>query len=375
MFFDWLSCYQDYDFDLPFVSETGFVVVDLKTMEFGQVRQARIHHEGSYSTKITINVNGRRIYIAGNPSRYGRIDNLHGYPTIEQCIGVYNEILAKLGLPSFTKGKFVGYDETEGDTPELRARYDGLVITEVHITDNAAVGQGCEVDYFKAVSMLPYRYSVPRLHANGRTVDWLSKQGNATELYAKVYDKANELRLHHLGKIKRKFGEQSEEYGYLLTLIDYLESVGGIRYEQKLRGGFLQKNGLKYWAVWDSEKLVELSQNLFCLDNRLKVTSMKFEMISEKLMSEGICKSVKSANATAAYVYQWMHGSQFDENKSQVRLVRRRLRKIGIDILQPCNLTTFSPVIVKSVKEIVKQPLVLPDWYRYPQQHHLKLVA
>jgi len=52
---------------------------------------------------------------------------------------------------------------------------------------------------------------------------------------------------------------------------------------------------------------------------------------------------------------------------------RARLRKLGIDILKPCNLLIFSPVIVKEVIEIEKKALVPPSFYRH--SNHLRLVA
>ncbi|EKU4731169.1 Replication-associated protein G2P, partial [Citrobacter freundii] len=50
------------------------------------------------------------------------------------------------------------------------------------------------------LSTQPYRNSVPRLHSNGKSVDWLSKKGNVNLIYPTVYNKAHEMELHSLTK-------------------------------------------------------------------------------------------------------------------------------------------------------------------------------
>ncbi|HBE2517257.1 TPA: DNA replication protein, partial [Escherichia coli] len=63
------------------------------------------------------------------------------------------------------------------------------------------------------------------------------------------------------------------------------------------------------------------------------------------------------------YAIQWMHGHSFDLNKKQVQTHRARLRKIGIDIAQKCNISKFSPVVVKHTREITVSDCVIPSWY------------
>lgn len=97
------------------------------------------------------------------------------------------------------------------------------------------------------------------------------------------------------------------------------------------------------------------------------VTSMDFETISEHLISEGIVDSTRSANTTAMYAIQWMHGHSFDFSKTQVQTHRARLRKIGIDIAQRCNISKFSPIIVKRVREVSVNECFIPSWYVKPR--------
>jgi hypothetical protein len=378
-FFDWLEGYQDYDFDLPIVSPTGYCHIDFLAdpgEQYKSPRQSRFSHEGSYSTSIQIHVNGRRIHISGNPSRYNRIDNLFGLETLAQCVSVYNGILESLGLPKLSPCTWVGNIErtTESGAIKLEQVANGFVITRTHITKNMAVGAGNCVDaYLKALSSQPYRNSRGRLHADGKTVDWLSKQGNARFLYPSVYDKAHEIALHSLARVKRKFGEDSPEYQYLLSVQQYCEQAGVARFELKLNSPFIKKHKLQYYGLSDYSILTQIFNQFLNVDEKLKVSAMEYETVSETLLRLGIVDNTRAANLTATYHNNWMHGQKFDLNKSQVQIHRARLRKIGIDIARPFNILTFSPVIIKEVIEIEKRELPPPPNYKFP--NHLRLVA
>lgn len=243
----------------------------------------------------------------------------------------------------------------------------------MHITENRATGKDNVEHYLSGLSTLNYRNSIARLHTNGQTVDWLSKQGNANLIYPSVYNKAYELELHSLTKIKNKFGEQSEEFKYLLKVIDFCKDNGVARFEQKLKSRYLQRENLNFYGLSDYSKLSELSKEFLNIDNRLKVTAMDFETISETLLNNGVVDTVRSANTTAIYALQWSHGQVFDLSKSQVKIHRARLKKIGIDIAHKCDLSKFSPVKVVSTREIEVKPLILPSWYK-ASSHHLTLL-
>jgi hypothetical protein len=382
MFFDWLACYQDYDIDLPVVSPTGYIHIDYTAPEqdrYKTPRQSRFTHEGSYSTSIQVHVKGRRICMSGNPSRFGRLDNLFGFDTLEQCFAVYNGILAELGLPPFTRCTKVGLIEAyqANGAVKLIPVVDGAVITTLHITTNIAVGGGNCIDtYIKAVSGLSYLRRRGRLHPDGKTADWLSLQGNARELYPSIYDKAYEMENGKgctLAKVKRQYGEHSEEYRYYAMLHQYCKQAGVARFEQKLNSPYLKKHNLQYYGLSDYSHLNQIHGEFLQLDEKLKVTDMDTRTIAETLLENGIVENTRAANITADYAHQWMHGRKFDLAKSQVQCHRARLRKIGIDIAKPCNLHTFTPVIVKQVTEITKTELQAPDFYRFP--NHLRLVA
>ncbi|EQB6757132.1 phage/plasmid replication domain-containing protein, partial [Escherichia coli] len=248
---------------------------------------------------------------------------------------------------------------------------DGALIKELHITSNKSVGKGNEDDYISGLSTQPYRNSVPRLHSNGKSVDWLSKKGNVNLIYPTVYNKAHEIELHSLAKIKNKFSEGSKEFNYIIDIINYCKDNGIVRFEQKLKSRFLQKQSLCYWGLSDYSLLNKLHSEFLDLDEKLSVNAMDFETISEHLISRGVVDTIRAANTTAMYAIQWFHGHSFDLNKRQVKQHRARLRMIGIDIAQKCNVSKFSPVVVKQTREIKVTDCVIPSWYLKPS--HLRV--
>jgi hypothetical protein len=376
-FIDWVTTYQDFDFELPLIGDQAFLVVDMTIGKEGDILATKcpsINHEGSFSTSIQIRISGNRLTVSGNPSRINRLENLFGFRDIEMCYHVYNRILESYGLPPFTKCTYVRH-VVDRESSKLRKLTDGAIITEIHITTNKSVGQGCEDDYIKAISTQPYRNSIPRLHTNGKTCDWLSKAGRGGRLiYPSIYNKAYELRLHALPKILRKFGDESDEYQYLLKVITYCEAFGVVRFEQKIKSEFLRRENLNIYGQADLTLLNDIHTDFLNLDKKLQVEKMSLENISERLLREGICDSVRAANTTSLYAIQWASGASFDFNKSQVKNHRARLRKIGIDIALVCDVSKFSLVQVRETKTINLSYLPVPSWYRKAEQNYLRAV-
>lgn len=364
MFYDWLKITQEFDFDLPLVSDRAYQNIEVSSGECGQVVQPRFQHQGSYCTSISIQISGSRLTVEGNPSRFNRLDNVYGLRTLDQCVEVFNRITNELGLPPFTKCTKRFQRQSEDGT-KVSVCSDGAIIQRVDITDNFCTG-GYSRDYLRGLSTLRFRNSIPRLHTNGFGVDWLSAKGNAHLIYPKCYDKANELRLHALPKIKRNFGSSSSEYSYLLKLIEYLDKNGVIRFEQELHSAYLRKHDLRFWGLFDEEAFREQHQELIDLDTRLQVPEMNILSIADKLVEKGICTGTRAANTTANYVFLWMHGQKFDLSKKQVQTHRARLRKIGIDIADEYDSHKFTPVFVERSKHINVTHLQMPDWYQAP---------
>jgi hypothetical protein len=381
MFIDWLEMYQDFEGDIPMLSDQHFLIVDSKTGDCLTTKQPNLIHEGSYCTKILIRISGNRITVSGNPSRFGRLDNLFGFTQLDDCVHVYNRILRDAGLQDFqftkcTLNGFDNYRQTKEKQKVLKTT-NGATITRIDLTSNLSVGADCQDTYIRALSSLRYRNSIPHLYPNGKSVDWKTKKHNAPLIYATAYNKAFEIQLNQLWKIEKQFGKKSEEYKYLCAILHYCESNGVVRLEQKLKSAFLRRKNLNHWGQINESEFTSIHNEFLKLDEKLQVEHMTLEGISEKLLRLDICKTTYSSNITALYAIQWINGKVFDLNLSAVKVHRSRLRKIGIDIANVADLTIHTPVIVRKVQTITPINLTTPDWYIPANKNltKLKLVA
>lgn len=378
MFIDWLTVSQEHLHDLPVVCDVLTITVDANTGEKLSERQPRFKHEASHSTSVTIHVQGRKVRIEGNPSRVGRLDNLFGFTTIDQCVSVYNGLLAQYGLPPFTKGTAITQRQVQGPTGKWNEQLvsDGAKIERIDLTTNVAVGEGNVLAYLRGVSSQRIGHSIGFLYPNGRTVTWTPKgNGKGGRLqYRKAYDKAFEMDANLLPKIKRLYGDTSDEFAYSQRVRNYCAEYGVVRMEQELKSEFLQREHLNYWGFFDERRFAELHDEFLKVDDRLKVTAMDIVSISEQLIAEGIVETTRAANTTAMYAIQWMHGQVFDFQKKQVQTHAARLNRIGINIRNACDTSRFAPVFIRQAREITKTTVLpIPSWYQRP--NHLQVAA
>lgn len=375
MFIDWLTISQEHDHDLPIVCDVVTLTIDSNTNEVLSTKQPRFKHEASYSTSVTIHVQGRKVRVEGNPSRVGRLDNLFGFTTIEQCVAVYNELLREYGLPGFTRCTRLDIRQGASGAKSGDRIADGAKIERIDLTTNIALGEGNVLAYLRGVSSQRIGHSIGFLYPNGRTVAWTPKgngQGGRLQ-YRKAYDKAFEMDQNCLPKIKRIFGEDSAEYKYVQRVRDYCVSEGVVRMEQELKSEFLQREALCYWGLFDERRLAELHCEFLKIDEKLKVTAMDIVSISEQLLANNVVDTTRAANTTALYAIQWMHGQSFDFKKRQVQDHAARLNRIGINIRNACDTSRFAPVFVRQCREVTKSTLAVPSWYQRP--NHLRQVA
>lgn len=376
MFIDWLSVTQEHDHDLPVVCDVFRQTIDAHTGELLATSQPRFKHESSFSTSINISVQGRRVTVEGNPSRVGRIDNLFGHTTIEQCLTVYNRLLAAYGLPPFTRctRRFLRDGCSGARVGDWIA--DGAVITMIHLTSNVGVGKGNQLDYLRAVSGVRLGRNAGFLYPNGRTVTWTTQAGGkgARLQYRKAYDKAHDIAEKLIPSMRRQFGEGSRELAYAYQLLDYCQSEGVIRFEQELKSEFLARENLRYWGLFDESRFQHLHGDFLALDSRLKVTAMDLASVSEQLILEGVVHTTRAAYTTAMYAMQWANGQRFDFSKRQVKEHAARLNRIGIDIRSPFDVSRNSLIFVREAREVTPiKNLTPPSWYERP--NHLRVVA
>ncbi|MBL9228854.1 Replication-associated protein G2P, partial [Escherichia coli] len=115
-------------------------------MESGEALPPSVNQkflEGSFSSKLTIRCDGYKVRVVGNPSRWQRMDNLFGLTALDECVEIYNHVLAQYDLPPFTKNTRLFPRQTpDGKSTSLVG--DGAEITSIDWTRNLAVGKGRE---------------------------------------------------------------------------------------------------------------------------------------------------------------------------------------------------------------------------------------
>lgn len=373
MFIDWLKAYQDFDHDLPQVGDVITRRFDVDTEELLSTSVPAFHAEGSYSTSFRIHVCGRRITVDGNPSRLNRLDNVFGIETLEGCLRVINALLAEYGLPPLTKCTKVQRLQ------DGSAVADGAVFQRLDLTSNFYVGQGNERAYLRGISSQRYRNSIAYLYPDGNTCVWTPKGGEKAGrlVYPGNYAKAAELDAHLLPKVKRSYGEDSDEYRYVRELRDWCASVGMVRSELKCRSEYLKREGLQWWGLFDEKRLTELHRGFLMIGEKCEINSFDVLTVADELLAKSIVDTRKAAMTTAGYVSLWQCNQRFDFDSRAVQKHRARLRQIGIDIKLPFDATRHGVVFVRNVREIERRfDTVVPAFYipaKVPS--HLRLVA
>ena len=376
LFIDWLEIEQDFWVEIPedvLLSIYGEYL--MVVTEGGEIKKSRVtgkyRHKGSHCDEVDIKISGSVIRMGGNPSRWGRVENLFGFDTVDSCVSCFNSILSSLKLPIFTRCTEIFYRQGE-DGSKVSKFSNGAIIKRLDITTNKAVGKGNERTFLKGLSQMRYRNSIGRLHINGCTTDWMTMKqiekgkGGGNLIYASCYIKHEEMRVHYYDKIKRKFGEESQEFKYFKNVYEYCKENGVVRFEQKLKARYLQRENLCYWGISDFSVLENLQKEFTDMYKKLNVSQHDLETIAEQLVSQGIVDTLRKATTSAYYAMLWASGKELGLKSRQYETHRARLRKIGIDIANPCDVEKFQAVRVISCENIVVRPFKAPDFYQFP---------
>ncbi|MDU6706937.1 phage/plasmid replication protein [uncultured Haemophilus sp.] len=376
LFIDWLEIEQDFGVEIPedvLLSIYGEYL--MVVTEGGEIKKSRVtgkyRHKGSHCDEVDIKISGSVIRMGGNPSRWGRVENLFGFDTVDSCVSCFNSILSSLKLPIFTRCTEIFYRQGE-DGSKVSKFSNGAIIKRLDITTNKAVGKGNERTFLKGLSQMRYRNSIGRLHINGCTTDWMTMKqiekgkGGGNLIYASCYIKHEEMRVHYYDKIKRKFGEESQEFKYFKNVYEYCKENGVVRFEQKLKARYLQRENLCYWGISDFSVLENLQKEFTDMYKKLNVSQHDLETIAEQLVSQGIVDTLRKATTSAYYAMLWASGKELGLKSRQYETHRARLRKIGIDIANPCDVEKFQAVRVISCENIVVRPFKAPDFYQFP---------
>lgn len=384
-FIDKLNVTQNHDLGsglLPEIGKEKLFRVDLKTGVSTELL-THLKLEGSYSSALIVRCDGSRVEVYGNPSRWGRIDNLYGLKTLDDCIAVYNHILDGLGLPRFTKCTQYLYFQSKPGQP-VNKTADGAIIKHIDFTRNLSTGLGNERPFLKALSTQSIGRSVsPFLYSDENTVEWyganVQKKGS-TYRYIKVYTKTADL-LRNQRKLCKNANEH--DLDYFDDLLQFTVRNGVVREEHSFKREYLHRHNLFAYGLFNESQFEEELQVISQLRKRLEVSNMKYETIADQLLNENICKNRHSANATQTAYLDWLHGSYVDKSTSTFRKHKSRLLQIGIDISQKLDITR-APLRLKESQIIEVSEILPPEWYRHPEvptlptlppQPKLRLVA
>ena len=364
VFIDWLSISQDHA-DCPEWGSTRRVEFDLDTGELQSevVRGEQVR--GSWDSGLHVRSTGTRVEVSGNPSRFGRLDNLFGLTTLDACLEVYNAVLRGLGLPTFEL-KCVASTIGEHGGQRLRV---GPVISQVHVTRNLILGAGGEgpfLDWMSAQTFgrLPYR----------RTHETTVKAGHVARRLHEFYAKGPEVRDHALkwrrARAAEKVAVKDEAVAYLERLAKWCEENGVVRDEVKLGRKLLPETGYRYPENWQDETPAQVHRvNGEVSTMNAGALSNYGTEVYEKLVAAGY--SERQSRSMTNAVSGWLAGQDWDGGLSKsvrYRYVKALREVCGLDLRRPCNVRALATSIKPKVLEAREMDIAdLPSWYRWPE--------
>lgn len=360
--------------------ETGedvdaFLITDSDGLDY-DVRCFSLHR-GSYETTLRIRLVAGRLEVSGNPSSYGRLDNVFGV-SLDQAIDIYNSVLESLGLPVFS----VGEERRMWLQGEQKfvTEYTGVRITRVDYCTNLSTGTGNIIPFHQWLA----RQKLYRSSSKDETLDKVSQKWNfstvplsesTTWINVKAYDKADQIENVLIPEYEKKLKKAvkeghlsrqqadllyNEANEYLINLACWCAEVGLSRVEYSLKNRwFNQHDGMGHWKPIETE--TEL----------LEFVGQEFEKIGTRMGKVYQVDSMDSlTNTEFAMVQVWKSGQDVKTSgrvgKSQFYNLRKSiLKKTGYDIAaRPVGLT--STIEMRPVYFQMK-PLAVadsPSWYR-----------
>lgn len=397
-FCDWLNVSQQHDANLPdflggrvlsLQGHCGFGRKKLADLSSGEIMDtwaidgdASVDydvpkfaiHGGSYETNIFIRMVGGLLEVRGNPSSWGRLDNVFGYG-LDDCIEIYNQILDSLGLPPFTVGQVCKVWSQRNQ--KFEEVYTGAKITKCDYTTNLAVGSGRVRDYHRWLAQQKlYRNSGDDESAE-RFARWDYSTVYTSEskywLQAKHYDKSEALQSRSLPEYEKKL-KVAERQGkitksqmwqlyadaehYLTMLACWCAEVGLSRAEYSFRSRwFAQSDGLGWWQPGQTESAL------------LGVVLGEMDKIAKRAVVHQEDDHMNLSDREFRVFKSWESGQDVKADLTKATFYRLRaaiLQKTGRDI-------ATRPVIgaTASARPVFFQvrPLSLrdvPSWYQRP---------
>lgn len=325
-------------------------------------------HQGSFETNLLIRMQGGRLEVRGNPSSFGRLDNVFGVD-LDRAVEIYNTALRKLGLPEFAEG----YTEKIWLQNEQKfvENYTGARITRIDYCQNLSVGMGNVAKYHQWLARQKIYRSSPTDQDLVKVQQWdYSTVYLSTSKYwmnVKVYDKGRSIEEVLIPQYRKKLkaaqrqgliGPQdvemlfAEAENYMGALACWCAEVGMSRLEYSLKSRwFAQSDGLGHWKPVETERqLIEFVENEFL---KIKDRAVVYQVDAMENLT----------NAELGLFHAWKAGESIKDSgrvsrRTFYRVRKNILEKTGYDIAaRPVGVTQVEtrPVYVQM------KPLTVAD--------------
>lgn len=314
-----------------------------------------LSHSGSFSTSVMIRCHNGLVEWSGNPSRWGRKDNLFGLTSMRDCLDkVINPHLAYYGLPPFSFELDSTLNSRRHSREGLTAKLvdSGAVLTRVDVCRNMSTGGPAALSaYLRAASAAVYRGKSPSSSYDG-SVAW----GQARHNRLKFYDKASEIRAHN----RKGVGVDSAELReYREKVADFCYTNGILRQELTFGRQYLRSAGLRSLSEWSDNRAFALfiekvdAMTIGC------TASLKDSL--QQFVDAGF--TVRQSATLSGIVSRWYMGESVTAGCSRATFYRYRAaikEVLGIDVSSKPDIA----VLTARVQHIELMPVAIPDWYQ-----------
>lgn len=375
-FCDWVTLYQVHPFESPNVNNGCIISLNSDGSEEYTVDK-HFPLLGSFDSSLRLRVisvqNQTSVFLSGNVSRFGRLDNVFGL-SLKQVIEKVNDIFDNVAfsgyhIPHFTVGKpyqTAVFKKVKGGYQEsFILAWTGARVSRLDLAVNYSLGteRDLRVDYLTLLSgqQLPRILTTIKPGSDGhiRTVYWgaqTTRSSRENNLYVvKAYDKACEIREH----LKKEIQDNSDYFNPFLKYLDYYNFL---RFEIKFKRSYLSGLGFNY--------LGNLLENNFILK--------KFSKLAEGIMSPKATavsfSDLRNISKPAYLTFlQWRLGEQLTLSRSTFNRHKSIIREcLGISITRKLSNNSLIENL-HTARTIKPVPVSVPsfyDVYTYDVHHY-----
>lgn len=327
-FIDWVSVSQYHGEDTPELFGELRLVYDAEGNPSYESARA-VSMRSSYDTALQIRSHEGWVSVSGNPSRFGRPDNLFGFD-LEQAMEVINEELARHNLPPFTPGRRLFGETVEDIRQDALPKWTGAAFSRLDITRNYLAGS----DWLARLAIRAYAAkSKARMKKSvwgDETAQWKTQRRTV-----KAYLKGPEMKAHATHSAWSAWAIEN----------------GVVRHELELHSKALSETRLRYLGNVTMSKLIDLhrSETAHLHDIDASLDPMAVEHIPAK---SRLCYAA------------WLRGEPVRELLPRATFYRHRkviFDAAGVDIAE--QRVSLAKVIELPQRVVRLQPAVAPAGY------------